>query len=71
MKGKLRRVQFMVMALIAPELVVVWAMRQWLVAHRLAQKYKGVFISFVIIIIRMLMSVKIINGRRLMVSLPS
>jgi hypothetical protein len=37
----LRRVKLMMMALIAPELLVVWAMRQWLVSSRLARKYKG------------------------------
>src|ERR1700691_4954496 len=39
----LRRAKLMVMALIAPELIVLWAMRQWLVSRRLADKYRGVF----------------------------
>jgi hypothetical protein len=35
-----RKLGIMVLAIIAPELVVVWAMRQWLVARRIA---KGVY----------------------------
>jgi hypothetical protein len=31
----------MLMALIAPELIVLWAMQQWLVSRRLADKYQG------------------------------
>ncbi|KDQ49521.1 hypothetical protein JAAARDRAFT_200800 [Jaapia argillacea MUCL 33604] len=31
----------MVMALIAPELVIIWAMRQWFVAVRIATAYQG------------------------------
>jgi hypothetical protein len=41
LKITLRRVKLMAMALIAPELVVVWAMRQWLVSRTLAEKYRG------------------------------
>ena len=37
----LRRVKLMVMGLIAPELVVAWAMRQWFVSRRLAEKHRG------------------------------
>ncbi|KDQ49518.1 hypothetical protein JAAARDRAFT_42852 [Jaapia argillacea MUCL 33604] len=37
----LRRIRIMVMALITPELVIVWAMRQWFVAGRIARKYKA------------------------------
>lgn len=33
----LRRLQFMILALITPELVIVWAMRQLLVARNLAK----------------------------------
>ncbi|KDQ49501.1 hypothetical protein JAAARDRAFT_165572 [Jaapia argillacea MUCL 33604] len=36
----LRRIRIMVMALITPELVIVWAMRQWVIAGRIAKKYK-------------------------------
>jgi hypothetical protein len=36
-----RRVGIMLAALIAPELVIAWAMRQRLLAHELADKYKG------------------------------
>jgi len=37
----LRRVELMVLALIAPEFVVLWAMRQWLVSRRLTEKYRA------------------------------
>ena len=37
----LRRSKLMVLAFITPELVAVWAMRQWLVSRRLAEKYQG------------------------------
>jgi hypothetical protein len=41
----LRRLQFMVMGLIAPELVIVWAIRQWFVARKLAKKHhKSAFV---------------------------
>ena len=39
-----RGVKLMVIALIAPELVVQWAMRQWLVSPRLAKNYGSVFL---------------------------
>ena len=38
----LRRLQLMVMALIAPEFVILWAMWQWLAARTLAKKHKSV-----------------------------
>jgi hypothetical protein len=38
-----RRLGIMIMALVAPELVISWAMRQWFVARRIA---KGVFYFF-------------------------
>jgi hypothetical protein len=41
----LRRLQLMVMALIAPELVILWAMRQWVAAHSLAKRHKGVLVD--------------------------
>ncbi|EPQ51374.1 hypothetical protein GLOTRDRAFT_133239 [Gloeophyllum trabeum ATCC 11539] len=37
----IRRAGLMIMALIAPELVVVWAARQWIVARRLAENFRG------------------------------
>jgi hypothetical protein len=40
----LRRVKVMVLALIAPELVILWAIRQWFVASRLAEKYRGLWV---------------------------
>ena len=40
----LRRLKLMVMAVIAPEMVILWALRQWLAARKLAKKYKSVFI---------------------------
>ena len=42
--GGLRRLQLMVIAVIAPEMVIMWALRQWLAAHKLAKKYKSVFV---------------------------
>ena len=41
----LRRAKLMVMAMIAPELIVLWSMRQWLVSRKLANsdKYRGAF----------------------------
>jgi hypothetical protein len=39
----LRRLKLMVMALIAPELVILWAMRQWVAARSLAKEHKSVF----------------------------
>jgi hypothetical protein len=40
----LRRLQLMVMALIAPEFVILWAMRQWLAARTLAKEHKSAFV---------------------------
>jgi hypothetical protein len=40
-KITLRRVGIMFAALIAPELVIAWAMRQRALAHELAEKHKG------------------------------
>jgi hypothetical protein len=40
----LRRLQLMIMALIAPELVILWAMRQYFSARSLVKKYKSVFV---------------------------
>jgi hypothetical protein len=39
----LRKVRIMMVAVIAPEIVVTWAMRQWLVARRIAKKYESVY----------------------------
>ncbi|TDL15008.1 hypothetical protein BD410DRAFT_684291, partial [Rickenella mellea] len=36
----LRRAGIMLMAVIAPELVILWAMRQWLVARKLATRHR-------------------------------
>lgn len=37
----LRRLKTFALALIAPELIVLWAIRQWLASRRLARKYAG------------------------------
>lgn len=66
----LRRVKITGMALLTPELVVMWAMRQWFVARRLAEKNKSMSTVVVWLVIGMLISVKIMNGRGLTVSLP-
>ena len=40
-----RRLKLMVMAVIAPEMVILWALRQWLAACKLAKKHhKSVFV---------------------------
>jgi hypothetical protein len=49
LKIALRRVKLMVMALVAPELVVGWAMRQWCVARTLAKKHRSKFVSFALV----------------------
>jgi hypothetical protein len=41
----LRRTRLMMILLILPEFVVLWAIKQWLVAHKLAKKYDGYFIQ--------------------------
>lgn len=33
------------MALVAPELVILWAIRQWMMARKLAKKHQGAFVS--------------------------
>ncbi|KAG2069410.1 hypothetical protein BDR04DRAFT_690962 [Suillus decipiens] len=35
-----RRLGIVIMALITPELVVTWAMRQWISAHRVTRQFK-------------------------------
>jgi hypothetical protein len=40
----LRRVRLMIVAMIAPEAVILWAMRQWISAYKLGKKYQCVFI---------------------------
>jgi hypothetical protein len=40
----LRRLQLMVMALIAPEMVIIWAMRQWVAARALAKEHKSMLV---------------------------
>ncbi|KAG6859225.1 hypothetical protein C0995_010563, partial [Termitomyces sp. Mi166 len=37
----LRRLKIFALALVAPELIVLWALRQWFVSRRLARMYKG------------------------------
>src|SRR5215467_4106829 len=41
-----RRVGLMVLALLAPEVIVSWAMRQRSLARQLAEEHKGLFIEF-------------------------
>ncbi|KAF5366387.1 hypothetical protein D9758_009776 [Tetrapyrgos nigripes] len=40
-KSFLRRTGITVLALIAPELIVIWALRQWLVSRQIAREYRG------------------------------
>ena len=37
----LRRLELMFWAVVSPEMIIVWALRQWLGARRLEKKYKG------------------------------
>jgi hypothetical protein len=37
----LQRVGIALIALVAPELVILWAIRQWLNAHELGRKYRS------------------------------
>jgi hypothetical protein len=39
-----RRVRVMAIALVAPEAVIIWAMRQWINAYKLGHKYRCMFI---------------------------
>lgn len=38
--GALRRLQFLVLGLIAPELLTTWALRQWIVARKIRAEYQ-------------------------------
>jgi len=40
-KIALRRLELMFWAIVAPELIIYWAMRQWFGARRIAHQYKG------------------------------
>lgn len=37
----LKKLELMIWAMLAPELIICWALRQWLGARRLAKKYHG------------------------------
>ncbi|KAF9563332.1 hypothetical protein CPC08DRAFT_661932 [Agrocybe pediades] len=37
----LRRLELMIWAILAPEMIIFWSLRQWLGARRLAKKYEG------------------------------
>jgi hypothetical protein len=41
----LRLATIMMFALIAPELIILWAIRQWLMARILAKRYKGALLA--------------------------
>ena len=41
-----RRLMIMGCMLIAPEIVIIWAGRQWYAAREIADRYKGVLFSF-------------------------
>jgi len=43
LKRTLRRVELMIWAIIAPELIIYWAMRQWAGARRMEKEFEGVF----------------------------
>ncbi|KDR77205.1 hypothetical protein GALMADRAFT_246490 [Galerina marginata CBS 339.88] len=40
-KIKLRRLEVMVWAIIAPELILLWAMKQWYIARAMVKRYRG------------------------------
>jgi len=42
----LSRLRLMMMALVAPEVVIVWAIRQWIVARKLAYRYRGMLVNY-------------------------
>lgn len=42
----LRRLRLMVISLVAPEVVIVWAMRQWIAARKLAHQHKGALAGY-------------------------
>ncbi|KDR77193.1 hypothetical protein GALMADRAFT_120316 [Galerina marginata CBS 339.88] len=44
LKTGLRRVELMAWALIAPELIILWAMKQWVGARNMVQKYQGAIV---------------------------
>jgi hypothetical protein len=68
----LRRLQLMVMAVIAPELVIMWAVQQWFVARRLARKYhQSACVCFTNSKFADIQYLQNINGQRLMVFLLS
>ena len=39
----LRRVRLIFVAMVAPEAVMMWAMKQWIAAYKLGKKYKCMF----------------------------
>jgi hypothetical protein len=65
----LRRIRLMVVALFAPEAVIMWAMRQWIAAYKLGRKYQCMFISpsqkSVIASFQCYFSVRVDTGSRL------
>jgi len=44
-KKSIRRVELMAWAIVAPELIIVWAMRQWRGARRMKKEFLGMSIS--------------------------
>ena len=48
-KVTLRRLALMFWAVIAPELILVWALRQWVGARKLERLYRGVARDIIII----------------------
>jgi hypothetical protein len=51
-----RRLQLMGITLIAPEFVIMWAMRQWVVSRRLSKVYQGIFFFVSYSFVRALMA---------------
>lgn len=44
-----RRLGLMFWAIIAPELLIIWAMRQWIEARKIARKYRCASFSFLVL----------------------
>jgi len=42
-KKAMRRIELMIWAIIAPELIIYWAMRQWFGARKMKKEFRGAF----------------------------
>lgn len=65
-----RRLEITAVALIAPELVILWAIRQRMMAYKLADKYKSMIILCYKLNLLILVPLQSTNGRQLTAFLP-